>query len=334
MAKPENKDNNKDGGVLGVNTDKAMVAVEVGRAATHFLPGGLFIKSAADASLAGVNGGLEQRQDRERLAAAGIDADDRRANYNPALKTRKARFADRWKGRMGEAVAAGAAGAGGAWGGAAAGAALGGAAGTAVLPVIGTTVGGALGFIGGGVGGLAAGYVGRKVYRSVVPFDEKDGVDLALTIVDAQKAGHHVPAEVIFAQWAASNKGTTSKELTEDLKAYTGLSNFNDAVEQGRFAELRALMSKTEYESAMRYDMGTLPDTDNPGRHVADQVAEWVNSRHFEAKNLVLGREYMPVASLADAQREGHFGNPVVMPSVPLARAARVGPSGSVAPVR
>jgi hypothetical protein len=306
--------------VFGMKTDSAMATVDVAGSAVgvaaDFIPGGKIIGSAADIGLAGVKGSLQERQDEERLAKAGIDVHGS-AKYNSAIQKRKERNANRWQINVGKAGTSAIVGAGGA---AAATAAVGAAASATGF---GAPVGIPLMII-GGLGATAGGFAGSKAYDMVVNTNEKDEIDLAVKIADAQRLGEQVPVEAVFAQWAASQKGPMAKQLEQDLKDKTGTSDFNEAIEQGKFAEIRQMMNNKVYEKAMRAQVGMLPDSQNMDRHVADQLTEWINERQLPAKDLVLGKSMLPNYSLADARQAGLVNDPVVVPSVQMSQQMRM----------
>src|SRR5688572_1545663 len=126
MAYDKNKDKPKSSYMgTGLDTDTADKAVQFGRAATDFLPGGAAVKGGVDIALAGVQGDIEGSKDMENLEAAGINVNDSRTKWNPAIKSRMQKMKDRFRGRLGEAGVSAVAGGVGMWGGAAAGAAVG-----------------------------------------------------------------------------------------------------------------------------------------------------------------------------------------------------------------
>src|SRR5688572_22725635 len=118
MAYDKNRKNQSDGGYMGtgVNSDTAMNVTQFGRAASDFLPGGAVVKGGVDIALAGVQGDIEGSRDIEHMQAAGIDVNDSRAKWNPAIKSRMQKINDRFRGRLGEAGLSAAAGGLGAWG--------------------------------------------------------------------------------------------------------------------------------------------------------------------------------------------------------------------------
>jgi hypothetical protein len=290
-----------------IDADAALNTTENLRAATGLMnfiptkhiPGVNVIQGAAETGIAAAQGDYESIREEQRLEDAGVKADSNAAKWNPRIKSHMEKFRGRWAGRAGEAAtSAVGGGVGGIAGGAAGGALIGGT----VVPLLGAPVGAVIGGVAGSIGGT---YVMNKAHNMVWPLDDKDDVDLTLKIVDAQKKGQQVPAEVIFAQWAAQQKGPIGNSLTAELKERTGYSNFNNAVEQGKMAELNVMMNNPKYEARMRSSIGMMPDLDNPARNVADQMAEWVNSGGLKSKDLLLGSTNLPNMSLAEAQRCG-----------------------------
>ncbi len=328
------------GKVFGVKTETAMNTVDIAGGAVglaaDFIPGGKIIGSAADIGLAGVKGSLQERQDEERLAKAGIDVHSSQAKYNSSIQNRKEKNSNRWQMNVGKAATAATAAAvvGGIVGsfflpgpgtaaGAAAGTAVAGAAtGTAVAATAATGASWTA-ILAGGAAASAGGYVGGKGYDAVIKPDQKDEIDLAVKIADAQRLGQDVPAEAVFAQWAASQKGDLANQLDQDLKDKTGTSDFNEAIEQNKFAEIRQMMSNKVYEKAMRVQVGMTPDSQNLDRHVADQLTEWVNARQLPAKDLVLNKSMLPNYSLEDARQAGLVSDPIVVPSVQMSQDMR-----------
>lgn len=313
MTSPyDDKNHNKGYHDTGIDEDTAQTMVDAGRMVTNFMPGGKVAQGVVDTGLAAVRGDVEREKDERRLDEAGLGLKTNAAKWNPHIKNHRERLAGRWKGRAGEAVSsAGGAAAGGALGFGLAGAM--GLAGGFAVPVIGAPIGAA---IGTGLGGVIGAYGTSKAYNAIVPFDEKDEVDLTIKIDEAQKKGMEIPPEAVFAQWAAQQKGAMDTRLKEELRAATGLANFNDAIEQGKLPELSAMMNKREYATAMRTYFGMMPDANNPDRHVASQLAEWINAGQLQAKDLLLGRDYTPNMSLQDAQREGYLSDPVLSQSI------------------
>jgi hypothetical protein len=312
------------GKVFGVKTDQAIAAVDVAGSAAglaaDFIPGGRMIGGAVELSTAGIKGSLQERQDEERLQKAGIDVHSSQAKHNTTIKARKERNSSRWQmnvGKAGTSVVAGGIGA-------AAGFAIGCAAFPGPGCVAGAKVGTIAGTVGGAIGGAALGFVGSKGYDMALKPDQKDEVDLAVKIADAQRLGEQVPAEAVFAQWAASQKGKLGEQLDQDLREKTGTSDFNEAIEQGKFAEIRQMMSNRAYEKAMRAQVGMTPDSQNLDRHVADQLTEWINAGQLPAKDLVLGKSMLPNYSLEDARQAGLVSDPVVVPSVQMSQQMRM----------
>ncbi len=300
---------------FGVDTDTAMTVTDLGRTASGFIPGGRMVQGGLDVTLAAVQGDIESTKEEHRLSNAGINVKHENAKWNPRIRGHMDKLKGRWKGRAGEAiVSTGGAAAGGA---AAVGLASAlGIAGGVAIPVIGAPIGAAIGTV---VGGAAGGFMASKAYNAVVPFDEKDEVDITIKISEAQKNGQEVPAEAIFAQWAAAQKGPMDKNLKNDLKAATGLTNFNDAIEQGKLDDITKMMKKPQYAAAMRADLGIMEDANDPDRSAADQVAEWVNSGNLEGKDLLLGKSHMPIMSLADAEKAGYTSDPLLAPTLDMA---------------
>jgi hypothetical protein len=306
--------NNNTGGYkgTGVQTDTAESAIGMGRAVAGFVPG--TPGKVADLALAGLQGDVEGEKEEQRLKDTGLNINKHEGKFNPSVKTHLEKLRGRWRGRLGEAgVSLGGVAAGGTAGVALAGAL--GVAGGFVIPVVGAPIGAAAGSL---IGGAIGGGVASKAYNTAFPMDDKDEVDLMIKIVEAQKQGQAIPPEAIFAQWAAQQKGSMDIQLKKDLYSRTGLTNFNDAVEQGKMAELNAMMKKDEYEIPMRAYMGVSPDYENPDKRVSEQVAEWVNTGMLQGKDLLLGSAHIPNMSLADAQREGYLSDDLAAPTLQM----------------
>jgi len=301
----------------GVDADTAMSITDVGRFASNFVPGGKVAQGAVDAGLAAVQGDIEASKEQQRMEDAGMSLQSNSAKWNPRIRGHVEKLQNRWKSRAGEAVVTGAGTIAGGAAGVATMGAIGGSIGTFAIPIpiVGTTIGTAVGSI---AGGALGGFATSKAYNVIAPRDEQDEVDLTLKIVDAQKQGQGVPPEVLFAQWAAQQHGTMDAKLKADLKARTGLTNFNDAVEQGKMAELGSMMRNIEYDNAMRGYMGILPDSKDPGRTTADQLAEWVNTGMVQGKDLLIGGAYIPNMSLDDAKVAGYTSDPLMAPTLEM----------------
>jgi hypothetical protein len=279
------------------NDDPSLAAkvAGVGEAASGFLPGPLQWLNVPMAGVKGaITSGDEQQQYEKMWGSLG-----RMSHRNHGVKRGLERLKNRWKDNIGEAAVS------------TGGALIGMAIGTALIPIP---------IVGSLIGSIVGGYAVNKIYNKFFNKQHQDPLILAKQIHKMQRKGEEVSPELVFATLAANLPDKKGSKIDDLLEAETGTRLFNEALADPQNRnKIAKLMRNPRLDEYIRDTIFLPPDPLDPTKTTAEQLAELINSRQIQAKDLLCPSSgIIPTSPMVESPYQTASSMPIQQPSLPL----------------